>query len=81
MIGINHHADTCAELRSPVRTSPAKTAAATVQSSPMMKWYQKRRNATGHVTIRFTLGRRSEPEHAAALESDVGRAGQNVQGE
>ncbi len=79
MRGTSHQATRCAELRIQVTINPAATAAATVQSSPIMKWYQKRPKAIGHERIRFTSGRRYEPERAPPLESDVGCTSERIE--
>src|SRR6266849_2737855 len=82
MTGTSHQAVMCAELRIQVRISPTATATATVQSSPTMKWYQKRPKATIHDQIRpIPLCTGVESEHAPALDGDVSRRGQQVERE
>src|SRR4029077_13754213 len=72
----------CDELRIQVRIRPTATAAATVQSSPIMKWYQKRPKPTIHDQTRLIpLCTRVESEHAPALDGDVSRGGQQVERE
>src|SRR5712691_2237998 len=81
MTGTIHNALMRADTNRAVRMRPAPTAAATVQSSPMMKWYQKRPKATIHPTILFTSGRRLEPERPPAFDRDVGRRRQYIKDE
>ncbi len=55
MTGTIHHALTWADTNSAVRIRAAATAAATVQSSPTMKWYQKRPKPAIHDQMRRSV--------------------------